>query len=88
MFGPLSISMLYVIMILVVSVIIVFSFVRWSYVVVPPHEAHVVVSRSKGRRVFSSKVSEGGKVQSAYWYIPMSQRRIVIPLENIKIKID
>jgi uncharacterized membrane protein YqiK len=88
MFGPLSIPTLYGIMILVVSVIIVISFVRWSYVVVPPHEAHVVVSRSKGRRVFSSRISEGGKIQSAYWYIPMSQRRIVIPLENIKIKID
>jgi len=74
--------------IIAVAVIIVVLFIKWGYVVVPPHEAHVVVSRGKGRKVFCSKVLEGQKLQSAYWYIPISQRRIVIPLENIRIKID
>jgi uncharacterized membrane protein YqiK len=69
-------------------VIVAVFFVRWSYTVVPPHEAHVVVSRGKGKRVFCSRVLEGQKFQSAYWYVPILQQRLILPLENIRIEID
>ncbi|MDQ1280614.1 MAG: flotillin [Thermoproteota archaeon] len=88
MFEGLSIPLLWGMLIIIAAIVVVVSFIKWGYVVVPPHEAHVVVSRGKGKKVFWSKVSDGQKLQSAYWYIPFSQRRIVIPLENIRIKID
>jgi len=73
---------------LVVMGIVAFGYVKWSYTVVPPHEAHVVVSKGKGKHVYCSRPLEGVKLQSAYWYIPMLKQRLVIPLKNIRIEID
>jgi hypothetical protein len=72
----------------VILVIFAVLFVWWSYTVVPPHEAHVVVSRGKGKKVYCSRVLEGQKLQSAYWHIPILQQRLILPLENIRIEID
>ncbi len=73
---------------IVVVTIAVIVYVRWSYTVVPPHEAHVVVSKGKGKKVYCSRPVEGVKLQSAYWYIPILKERLVIPLQNIRIEID
>lgn len=54
-----------------------------AYKVVPPHQAHVVVTRSKGRKLYSSRPGD----KSSYFYFGSLQRRSVIPLENIKIEI-
>ncbi len=76
----------------IVTIVVVVTagvfYVRWSYTVVPPHEAHVVVSKGKGKKVYCSRPLEGVKLQSAYWYIPILKERLVIPLENIRIEID
>ena len=88
MFEDASMTLLLGIIVVVTLVILAILFVWWSYTVVPPHEAHVVVSRGKGKKVFCSKVIEGQKFQSAYWHIPILQQRLIIPLENIRIEID
>jgi flotillin len=88
MFEDLSMTLLGGVIIVVLLVIFVVLFVKWSYTVVPPHEAHVVVFRGKGKKVFCSRVLEGQKFQSAYWHIPILQQRLIIPLENIRIEID
>jgi len=80
--------LLWTIVTIVILVIVAVFFVRWSYTVVPPHEAHVVVSRSKGKKVYCSRPLEGVRLQSAYWYIPILDQRLIIPLENIRIEID
>jgi len=80
--------LLWTIVTIVVLVIVAIIFVRWSYTVVPPHEAHVVVSRGKGKKVYCSRPLEGVKLQSAYWYIPILEQRLILPLENIRIEID
>jgi len=80
--------LLWAILTIVMIVIIAVAFVRWSYTVVPPHEAHVVVSRGKGKKVYCSRPLEGHKLQSAYWHVPILQQRLILPLENIRIEID
>lgn len=76
--------------IFIVAVVAIISviFIRFSYTVVPPHEAHVVVSRNKGRKLFCSRVIKDQKLQSSYWYIPILQQRLILPLENIRIQIN
>jgi uncharacterized membrane protein YqiK len=80
--------LLWTIVTIVILVIVAVFFIRWSYTVVPPHEAHVVVSRGKGKKVYCSRPLEGVRLQSAYWYIPILDQRLIIPLENIRIEID
>jgi len=80
--------LLWTIITVVILIIVALLFVWWSYTVVPPHEAHVVVSRGKGKKVYCSRVVEGQKFRSAYWHIPILQQRLIIPLENIRIEID
>jgi uncharacterized membrane protein YqiK len=80
--------LLWTIVTIVILVIVAVIFIRWSYTVVPPHEAHVVVSRGKGKKVYCSRPLEGVKLQSAYWYIPILKQRLILPLENIRIEID
>src|SRR5512136_1702018 len=80
--------LLWTIATIVVIVIAAVGYVRWSYTVVPPHEAHVVVSRGKGKKVYCSRPLEGVKLQSSYWYVPILDQRLIIPLENIRIEID
>jgi flotillin len=72
----------------IIAVCILIYAVRSMYTVVPPHEAHVVVSRGKGKKVFCSKEVAGQKFNSAYWYVPILQRRLILPLENIRIQIN
>jgi flotillin len=62
----------------------VLLFAGLTYTVVQPHQAHVVVTRGKGRKVYSSR--EG--IKSSYFHIPLIQQRSVLPLENIQLKID
>lgn len=81
-------AVLWTIVTIVVLVIFAILFVRLSYTVVPPHEAHVVVSRGKGKKVYCSRVVDGQRFPSAYWHVPILQQRLVIPLENIRIEID
>jgi len=88
MFEDVGMTLIWGIIIVVLLVIFAVLFVKWSYTVVPPHEAHVVVSRGKGKKVFYSRVLEGQKVQSAYWHIPILQQRLILPLENIRIQIN
>ncbi len=61
MFEGLSIPLLWGMLIVAAAIVVVVFFIKWGYVVVPPHEAHVVVSRGKGKKVFWSKASEGEK---------------------------
>jgi uncharacterized membrane protein YqiK len=79
---------LWTIVTIIILVIVAVFFIRWSYTVVPPHEAHVVVSRGRGKKVYCSRPLEGVRLQSAYWYIPILDQRLIIPLENIRIEID
>ncbi len=69
----------------IVLAIIAVIIIAKSYTVVPPHEAHVVVSRGKGKKLFCSRE---GVVKSAYWHVPILQQRAVLPLENIQIQIN
>lgn len=80
MFDPLLIVPIIAILIVLAIVI-----VAKSYTVVPPHQAHVVVSRGKGRKLFYSRDE---KARSAYWHVPVIQQRAILPLENIQIQIN
>jgi uncharacterized membrane protein YqiK len=68
----------------VVVAFIVLAVLRISYVVVPPNEIHAVVNRSMGRKIYSSR--KGYK--SSYWRIPLLQRRIILPAENVQLQIN
>lgn len=80
--------LLWTVVAVIILIIVAVLFVWWSYTVVPPHEAHVVVSRGKGKKVYCSRVVDAQKFPSAYWHIPILQQRLIIPLENIRIEID
>jgi len=67
-----------------VIVLVILGLFGLSYVVVPPHQAHVVVSRGKGRKVYCAR--EGFK--SSYWRFPIIQQRAIIPIENIQLTVD
>lgn len=71
--------------VLVVAIVLaVLVFFGLSYTVVPPHQAHVVVSRSKGKKVYCSRQGYG----SAYWKVPIIQQRAILPIENVQIKVN
>lgn len=53
------------------------------YMVVPAHQAHVVVTRGSGRKVYCSRPG----YKSSYWSIRLFQRRSIIPLEIVKLTI-
>jgi len=57
---------------------------RATYNVVPPHEAHVVVSRSKGLNLYSSRPT----FKSSYFYVPWLMKRTKLPLRNKQLFID
>lgn len=71
------------IILFVVGLIAILFFPR--YVVVPPHEAHVVVTRGKGRRLFSSRKDIKA---SSYFFIPLIHKRAILPLRNKQMVID
>lgn len=73
-----------VVILVIVGVLLIIGVFGLSYVVVSPHEAHVVVSRSKGKKVYCSR--QGYK--SSYWKLPIVQQRAVLPIENLQIKVD
>jgi len=75
------------ILLLIAAVAIGLLLLANSYTVVPPDEAHVLVSRSKGRKVYCTRagIEYAG---SAYWKVPFIQQRAIIPLENIQLAID
>lgn len=70
---------------LVVLLLIAFFFFKSHYVVVDPNKAHVVVSRGGGRKIYHP--SQAGS-PSAYFYIPLIMRRIIVSLENVKQEIQ
>jgi flotillin len=72
---------------IVIPIVIVLLAVKSSYTVVPPNEAHVVVTRSKGRRIYCTREGTGYS-GSSYWRIPIIQQISKIPLENLQIKVD
>ena len=55
------------------------------YTVVEPNKAHVVVSFGSGRHIYHPSMS--GK-KSAYFFIPMFMKRIIVSLENVKHEIN
>jgi flotillin len=78
-------NLLFLTILAALIVILAIFIIAKSYTVVPPHEAHVVVSRGKGRKLFYSRDE---KARSAYWHVPVIQQRAVLPLENIQIQIN
>ncbi len=78
------IDLVTLIAIVIAIILLAIVFAGLSYTVVPPHEAHVVVSRGKGRKVHCAR--EG--YRSSYWKVPIVQQRAIIPLENIQLKVD
>lgn len=69
--------------IVIVGIIVILIF-KGTYKVVPPHEAHVRVSRGKGRKLYCSR--EG--FASSYYYLPLIMKRTVLPLRNKQLYID
>lgn len=72
---------------IVFGVLAILLFFKFSYTVVPPHEAHVVVKRGKGMQLFSSREIDGRK-QSSYFYVPLLHRRSILPLRNKQLYIE
>jgi len=57
-----------------------------TYKVVDPNEAHVLTIMGKGRRIYAPKFGEG-KSKTSYFYIPFLMKRIILPLQNVKVAI-
>lgn len=55
-----------------------------AYTVVPPHEAHVVIQRKKGRNLYCAR--EG--YASSYFALPFIQKRVRLPLRNKQLVIS
>jgi flotillin len=72
---------------IVVAIVVFLGLLKAMYVVVPPNEAHVVVTRSKGRKVYCTRAGTG-YAGSSYWKIPIIQVVVKIPLENMQISIE
>ena len=62
-------------------VILVYAILKISYTVVPPHKAHVIVSRGKGRKIYMAREN----YKTSYWRIPLIQQRSIVPLENVQL---
>lgn len=67
--------------IIFLAIIIAINF----YTVVEPNKAHVIVAFSSGRKIYHPSMD---KKKSAYFYIPMFMRRIIVSLENVKHEIN
>lgn len=80
MFEELMPWLIYIIILIAVFFVVVILSPR--YTVVSTYQAHVVVRR-KGRTVYCSKMN----YPSSYWFMPILQRRSILPLENIKLEI-
>jgi uncharacterized membrane protein YqiK len=74
-----------IIIIAIAIVVAIAAILTPRYVVVPPYEAHVVVTRGKGRRLYTSR--EEGK-ESSYFYMPLLHKRSVLPLRNKQLYIE
>lgn len=73
--------------VVIIVILAVVFLVATAYTVVPPNQAHVIVSRSKGKKVYCTR--EGTTYAgSSYWKVPFIQQRAIIPLENIQLKIE
>jgi len=81
--GILSINTLFFVLAFIVGLIIFVWMMSRVYTVVPAHQAHVVVTRGSGRKVYCSR--QGYK--SSYWHFSFLQRRSILPLEIIKLTI-
>jgi len=80
----LEMEIYFLVIAIAIAILGIIGFFASAYTVVPPHEAHVVVSRGKGRKVYCTR--EG--YTSSYWRWPIVQRRAIIPIENVQIPVD
>lgn len=71
---------------LIATVVLGIAFVM-TYNVVEPNEAHVVTVMGAGRKIYSPKFSEEVGTKTSYFYIPFLMKRIVLPLQNVKVGI-
>jgi len=74
-----AVNALVIILVLIVAV----QTFKKIYVVVPPHQVHVVV-RGRTKTVYMSR--DG--YSASYFYIPMIMARIILPLEQIPISVN
>jgi uncharacterized membrane protein YqiK len=77
-------------LLVVIAIFVALIFVRlglnafsYFYVVIPPEQVHVIVSR-KGKKAYMSR--DG--YESTYWYFPWWMSRNILPLEQIPIRVD
>lgn len=68
----------------IIIVVVVLAFFSPRYVVVPPHQAHVVVTRGAGRKLFTARTGE----RSSYFFFPLLHKRTVLPLRNKQLLIE
>lgn len=58
------------------------------YTVVEPNKAHIVVFMGRGRKVYTPHIEDNGDTHpTAYLYIPLLMKRIILPLSNVKMEI-
>ena len=81
---PIEFGQLIPILIVVILILIGLATFRGTYNVVPPHEAHVVVSRGKGLKLYCSRPT----FKSSYFYVPWLMKRTKLPLRNKQLFID
>lgn len=72
------------VIIIVFLLLFVIIYLSKHYVVVSPNQAHVVVSRGGGRKIYHPSMKG---TSSAYLYIPLLMRRIIVSLENVKYEL-
>lgn len=84
MFEDIGMALLIIIASIIVAIIAIVVFAYFAYVVVKPSEAHVVVTRGKGRKLYTSRPNE----KSSYWFIPLWMRRTILPLGIVKLQIE
>ncbi|MCK5017888.1 MAG: hypothetical protein KAS32_12565, partial [Candidatus Peribacteraceae bacterium] len=70
----------------VVSVLLILFFL-FTYTVIDPNDAHVVVFMGRGRKIYSPVEKEGRKTKTSYFYIPLLMKRFKLPLTNVKMDI-
>lgn len=71
-------------------VIVATLFFLLTYTVVDPNKAHIVVVMGGGRRVYSPHVDKDveKKNRTAYFFVPLLMKRIILPLSNVKMEIE
>ena len=59
-----------------------------AYTVVEPNKAHIVVIGKSGRKVYTPHIDpDEAPHPTAYFFIPFLMKRIILPLNNVKMEI-